>query len=217
MRNHFLKVGRGKLGNASIVGSTGTNTGGGYAISFASDAISGAVAGDVAIVFCYKSADITMPVVSGWTRLYYAETGTSFGIYTKTLTDSDVSFTVAFGASNSGAAIMVLCRGVDGSAITGNHIFTSSVLPNPPSASGFEINDICLVFGSYKYSGVVYYLTPPTGYTLASGHINNTYASVAVSSGFKKITSSGAEDPPTFTDGGSVESSRAVTLRLPSL
>lgn len=216
MRNHFLKVGRVKLGNASIVDSVSMlpslNT-----IVFASDAISGAVAGDVAIVFCYKAADITIPIVSGWTRLYYAETGTSFGIYTKTLTDSDVSFTVAFGASNSGAAIMVLCRGVDGSAITGNHTLEASVLPNPPLVSGFAVNDMCLAFGAYKHSSVVDLMYQTSGYTLRMTRINTTTTKVSVVAESKKITTSGDDDPPTFTGGSAAESSRAVTLRLPSL
>ena len=215
MRNHFLKVGRGKLGNASIVGSVSmlpsSNT-----IVFASDAISGAVAGDVAIIFGFKDSSSTSPAnVSGWTRMYTG-TGSVYAVFIKTLTSSDVSFTGYFGSSQSGCGIMVVCRGCDAANITGSTIQAYSVFPNPPSVSGFEINDLCLAFGAYAAT-TAFTLNQTSGYTLVHKLINTMAPQVSIIAESKKITTAGADDPPSFTGSGTPGVARAVTLRLPSL
>lgn len=216
MRNHFLKVGRGKLGNASIVGSSGSNILAGGELTFAADCIPDATSGDVAIIFGFKDSSSTSPAnVSGWTRMYTG-TDSMYAVFIKTLTSSDVSFTGYFGSSQSGCGIMVVCRGCDAANITGATIQEYSAFPNPPSVSGFEINDLCLAFGAYAAT-TAFTLNQTSGYTLVHKLINTMAPQVSIIAESKKITTAGADDPPSFTGSGTPSVARAVTLRLPSL
>lgn len=206
MRNHLLKAVR--KGLASIVGSA-TRSPQLSAITFASDAVAGAQAGDLAVLYWLDpDASITQAAISGWTsRELTSNAPSSYGLWTKVLSSSDVSVTFPSGDAD-GVAVMVVLRGATYAA----HVSASgaSGLPNPPTITSVIPTDIVLAIGAYESSTE---LTAPSGFTRERW----TYSSALTPSAVAAVWAtglSGSVNPGAF--GGSGAPWRAVSIRIAS-
>lgn len=206
MRNHLLKAVR--KGKASIVGSA-TRPPQLSAITFASDAVAGAQAGDLAVLYWFDPDGSTTPAaISGWTSIELTSDATdSSGLWTKVLSSSDVSVTFPSGDAD-GVAIMVVLRSATYSA----YVSTAGIsgTPNPPTISSIVPTDIVLAIGAYEDSTE---LTAPSGYTRERWAYSLTSTSSAVVAVWATGLS-GSANPGAF--GGSSAPWRAVSIRIAS-
>lgn len=176
-------------------------------ITFASGAVAGAQAGDLALLVMFEpDGGRTTPTPAGWSL---GESGGGSGVsralFYKTLTSSDVSASFSSGDSD-GAAILMVFRGF---TYTENARQFDNNTITPPDLL-MSSGDVSVIAGGQEDTRTP---TAPAGYTFIGSRSNGTNTASAVVAAFKRIVTTGTERPGRFGNSGG-ENSDCYTIRL---